>query len=264
MPPEPKREILIGTPTADGIVTTGYAESLLAAARAISRAGHLHRYVTLDFFDVAVARNHILHMALAVPEISHVLFIDNDMCIAQSVFEALIAADKPMIGGIYTRRKIDLEAYAAARAEGHAPEVARALASPFILRLIGRSRLTVEKGLAEVDGVGFGAALVSTTLLRQMAASGEIPQTAGLEAAGLKPGTQIWDFCAPVTAANGEPLSEDFSFCARANAAVPKAVWGLACPGIEHIGQFSYGADFGDRLRAMNKAARAQAEAGKP
>ncbi|MEO1600478.1 MAG: hypothetical protein AAFU49_08420 [Pseudomonadota bacterium] len=250
------REVLIGTPTADGIVTTGYAESLLNAARAISARGMRHRYLTLDYFHAPVARNHILHAALSVPSISHVLFIDNDMKIEQAVFDALLAADKPLVGGIYTRRQIDLESYAKARMDGHEPATARALASPFILRLVGRTRLQVERGLAQVDGVGFGAALLTTDLLRAMIDAGTAEQTPGMPAAGLSPGTMIWDFCGQMISEAGEALSDDFSFCARANAAVPGSVWGLAAPGILHTGQFDYGADFGEKLRAIRTAAK--------
>lgn len=255
VPEKDRREILIATPTADGIVTTGYAESLLAAARAISGAGYLHRYVTMDYFDTISARNHIFHIALETPSISHVLFIDNDMRIAQRVFELLIAAEKPMVGGIYSRRSIDLEAYAKARADGHDQKTARALASPFILRLVGRTRLKVENGLAEVDGVGFGASLVTTDLLRAIIAHASISKTPAIKSAGLPQGTEIWDFCSAFQSERGEELSDDFSFCARANAAQPGSVWGLAVPGILHTGQFDYGADFGDKLRAMSAAA---------
>lgn len=254
--PNEAREILIATPTADGTVTTGYAESLVAAIRAISAAGLGHRYLTLDYFDAPTARNHLFHMALEAPSVSHVLFIDNDMRIGRRVFELLIAAQKPVVGGIYTRRSLDLEAYAKARAEGHDPKTARALASPFILRLVGRTRLKVENGLAEVDGIGFGAALISTDILRTMIDRAGLRRLPAVRSAGLAEGTEVWDFCSTVSAKDGSQLSDDFSFCARAIAAQPGSVWGLAVPGIAHTGHFDYGGDFGDKLKAM----RAKAE----
>ncbi len=245
-----QREIMIATPTSDGICTTGYVESIVAAIEAIHAAGFRHRFATLDYFDVITSRNHLAMFALRQDTISHLLFIDNDMRVHKHVFQRLIASDKPVVGAIYTRRKFDLEAYAQARIKGHPHDAARALASPWILR-IKPGKVPLGQDILPVEGIGFGAALVSTRLMRAMIDAGILEQRPALPEAKFGDNAKVWDFFGEIPLAGGGALSDDFSFCKRANDTMANAVWGYAGPGISHQGHFDYGADFKARLRAL-------------
>lgn len=247
----PTREILIGTPTADGILTTGYADSLVAAMRSISASGGLPLYQSVDFHDSSTGRNHIVHTALARPSISHVLFIDNDMKIRREVFDRLIAAAKPVIGGAYAKRQIDLEAYAKARAEGHTPDVAKALASPFVARFGTSTSLAIRQGMSEVIGVGMGCTLIETALLRRMIAAGGLGQQDLLPVSGAEKGGKMWDFFSRMFLGDGQILSDDFAFCERARATEAGTIWCYFGPGIEHQGRMNFGGALVDRLQVL-------------
>ncbi len=246
--------VLIGTPTADGIVTTGYAESLANAIAAILATGRGTAYRVVDFYDVAEARNHIVHEALARPEVSRVLFIDNDMRIEPAVFSRLLAAGKPVAGGVYVKRQTDLEAYAQARMAGHEPDAARALASPFVVRLAEGTH-SIDQGFLPVDGVGMGCTLIDTGLLHRMAASGRLAQRRGIAGSG-----PVWDFFSRFEIEPGLALTDDFAFCARANQAEPGAVWAYVGGGLSHQGRFDHEAPFLARLKIHQAAQAARAE----
>lgn len=243
-------EILIACHTADAICTVGFTESLVAAIEAIAAAGLRHRYATLDYYDIVTARNHLAHYALTEDRVGHVLFIDNDVRVARPVFERLIAAGKPVAGGIFTRRAIDLEAYARARAEGHDEAAARALASQYNVRL-GGGRLRIEGGLAQLEALGFGCVLIETRLLRRLAGTGRLGRIPAIPRTGFAPGTVLTDFFSELPQPDGSRLSDDISFCTRVQEVEPGGVWGYVGPGIAHVGQFSYGAPFQALLRAQ-------------
>ncbi|GMG82062.1 hypothetical protein LNKW23_12750 [Paralimibaculum aggregatum] len=243
-------EVLIGIATADGLLTSGCAESLAAAIGAVAASGAQPRFQTVDFHDVATARNHICGLALARPGISHVLFIDNDMKIRGEVFRLLLGAGRPVVGAVYAKRQIDLEAYAAARAAGHPPDTARALASPFVLRH-GDGRLQVREGLVQLDGIGMGCALIETALLRRVAGAGGLGRQAALPHAAGALGESVWDFFSRMPQPDGRWLSDDFAFCTRVQAVEPGAVWGYVGPGVAHQGRMDFGGAFFDRAQAM-------------
>ncbi|MEL6264230.1 MAG: hypothetical protein AAFR52_01040 [Pseudomonadota bacterium] len=246
---EPARgPVLIAVPTAQGTCTAGCLHSVEGAVTALAMAGRAHRLAVFSYYDIVTARNHAAAIALA-EGYGHLLFIDSDMHVERAVFARLIEARRPVAGGLYTRRGLDLEAYARARAEGHAPGPARALASSFILRA-NAARVPREGDMVALEGIGMGATLIATELLRTIAAGGGLARRAPV-AALARPGIEaVDDFFGEIVLEDGTALSEDFAFCHRANAAVANAVWGYAGPGIRHQGQFDYGADFADRLTA--------------
>ncbi|MGF1445276.1 MAG: hypothetical protein ACFBRM_03650 [Pikeienuella sp.] len=256
--------VMIAVPTADGIVTTGHVETVVEAAAAISASGRRYYYRHVDFVEVVQSRNHLVAMALARPETSHILFIDNDMLVPRQPIARLLAAGKPVAGVVYPKRRTNLEAYAQARMDGHDQATARALASPYVVQLPDGT-LTVEKGLAQVDGVGFGCTLIELRLLRAMIADGRLGRQKPLDIGHVDTDQDglIWNFFARNLLPNGQVLSEDYAFCARARAVEPGCVWAYLGPGALHQGWFNHGegANFIDRLKALSALAQAAPKA---
>ena len=90
--------ILIATPTAGGITTTAYTQSVVAATVAIHEMGGTYRHLSIDGADVVIARNILAHSFLTDDSCDYVLFIDSDMAVDLAVFAES--------GGVADRRRV--------------------------------------------------------------------------------------------------------------------------------------------------------------
>lgn len=242
-------KVLIASPTTQGMVTTAYAHTLTAATAALTEAGALYRLMLIDGADVVLARTILAHAFMADESLTHILFIDSDMAVDGAALRRLIAEKAPIIGAAYSERRIDLDAYAARIAEGASPEAAKALSSAFTLRM-SPGRKEVVNGLVEVEGFGFGCVLIAKEVFSALIARGIAKPitSAKLRAAGLK--GDIHDFFAPIPQPDGDVLSEDYAFCERVRALGDAPLLAYIGAGVGHVGQFTYGGAFIDRLRA--------------
>ncbi|MEX2519698.1 MAG: hypothetical protein WD969_10255 [Paracoccaceae bacterium] len=242
-------KVLIASPTTQGIVTTAYAHTLTAATAVLNEVGALYRLMLIDGADVVMARTILAHAFMADESLTHILFIDSDMAVDGAALRRLIALKAPIVGVAYAERRIDLDAYAARVAEGASPDAAKALSSAFTLRM-RPGRKEVNQGLVEVEGFGFGCVLIAKEVFSAMVARGIAkPMTsAKLRASGLK--GDIHDFFAPIRQPDGDALSEDYAFCERVRALGDVPLLAYIGPGIGHVGQFTYGGAYIERLRA--------------
>lgn len=242
------RKVLIATPTAEGKVTTAFAQTLLAAATAFSKAGFQYRQAFFDGADVAMARNAFANLLLADAACTHLLFIDSDMGVDIDVFARLIQSNKPIVGPICTERSLDLDRFAEEIRKGASRERAMAVASNFAV-VVPQGRLEVTNGFCRVEALGFGCVLIERTAFETVAGRGlarRVP-SGKLTRQGFP--AEIVDFFSETEGPGGERVSEDFSFCRRAREAGFE-IWGYGGAAIGHVGPFTYGASFIERLKA--------------
>lgn len=245
-------KVLIGTPTAGGIVTTGYANTLVGVMHIVRKLGWRSRYITFDGADIVMARNFIANTALKDPEITHLFFLDSDMKIQPPTLERLFRAEVEIIGAVYTERNFDLERYAQERIAGLPHDQARALASTFNVRLTP-GKLNVNSGLCKVQGFGFGAVLIRRSLLERLVETGQAREvnSGKLSTQGL--GATMRDFFSEIRNPDGSYLSEDYSFCKRVIDMGGTDLIALVDTEIGHVGSFTYGASFLSRLMAHRR-----------
>jgi hypothetical protein len=234
--------VLIATPTAGQLVTTAYTSTLVVATQVLNTAGLQYHHSTFDGADIVMARNYLANEALRNPAVGWVLWIDSDMAIPRRMFERLISANKPMIGGIYSERSLDLERYVKFRNEGFDEDQARALSTNFNVRVTA-GQLTIQNGLVPVDGVGFGCVLTRRDLLERMVQSGVAPEVPSGKLAKMGFGPTMRNFFGEIRNPDGSYLSEDYSFCQRVRE-MGETVWGIADERLGHVGNFEYGASF--------------------
>lgn len=251
--------VLIATPTAGQLVTTAYTATLVNATKALHEAGLDYHHSTFDGADIVMARNYLANEALRNPETGWVLWLDSDMAIPKRVFDRMIRFDRPMVGGIYTERRLDLERYVALRGGGLSDEQARGLATGFNVRMPASGTITVQNGLVPVEGVGFGCVLLRRDLLERMARSGVAAEVPSGKLAKLGFPATMHDFFGEIRRPDGSYLSEDYSFCQRVRD-LGETVWGLADERLGHVGSFEYGASFLAHLQGR----QALAERGEP
>ncbi len=242
-------KVLIATPTTQGSVATAYAHSLVAATATLQEAGAAYRLLIVDGADVVLARTILAHSFLADPSLTHILFLDSDMGVEPAVLKRLIGLAAPIVGVAYSERRMDLSAFAAALGETADVERARALSSAFTVRM-SAGRKEVKQGIVEADGFGFGCVLIARSLFEAMIARGAAKPmvSAKLRASGLK--GEIYDFFRPIERADGDVLSEDYSFCERVRALGDTPLLCYVGGGVSHVGQFAFSAAFIERLKA--------------
>ena len=242
-------KVLLATPTTQGTVTTAYAHSLVAATQALTEAKAAYKLMIVDGADVVLARTIMAHAFLEDESLTHLLFIDSDMAVDIQVIRHFLSLGAPIVGAAYTERRLDLDAFARAMAETPDMDRARALSAAFTLRLTP-GRKEVRKGVMEAEGFGFGCVLIARSVFTLMIERGVArPKTsAKLRASGLK--GDIWNFFDPIERPDGDQLSEDYAFCARVRELGDVPLLAYVGPGIGHVGPFTYGAAFIERLKA--------------
>lgn len=96
------QHIFIATPCYGGLVTQNYMQSVIGC---MAQASDLNLRLTLSMIGndalVTRARNTLLHQFVSQTDASHILFVDSDISFAADDIQALLLADKPIVGAAY-------------------------------------------------------------------------------------------------------------------------------------------------------------------
>ncbi len=176
------------------------------------------------------ARNDCIEQILfRHPEVSHILFMDQDMDLPDMAVRDLLLADKDIVSGIYFKKE-----------EAAAPVGYASLDPPEPLETFN------ENGLQQVAGIGFGCALVKTDVFRKMQSHF---------------GGSGWTEWFKIERSAGVNRGEDFWFSAKAaEIGIPIYIDGrVRC---EHIGDKAYTIDDYHRAKTRKKASERCPECG--
>ncbi|WP_448950912.1 hypothetical protein [Labrys neptuniae] len=240
--------VLIATPSLRA-PTVGYAESLFSLQKLLGKAGtEVDLKIAAGISVIAHARNYLASLALARPEISHLLFIDDDLSFeAGEVLEMLRWSESDVVAAIYSRREFDWERIKKI-----------VLANPAIDSADLPGLGGVYRGMFWLDGdqrrlvpgmqpmlmerIGTGLMLISRACLLKLVEAGLAPQIPFNATADAN--LPIHDFFGAVGATEG--LGEDVHFCHQVRKAGGR-ILGCSWLRVEHVGQFAYVGD----LRAI-------------
>lgn len=163
--------IFIATPCFGGSVTQSYMQSVIGC---MAEAASQNIRLTLSTLGsdalITRARNTLLHQFITMTDASHLLFIDSDIGFSFSDIQALLAADKPVIGGVYPLKSHywdkNTERFLAS---GEPPETAS-------LRYVGDCAALYEEktpsdDVAQVSYVGTGFLLLTRATIQRMTAA---------------------------------------------------------------------------------------------
>lgn len=240
--------VMIATPTAGGTMMAAFAQTLVSATIAINELGGQYRLLNVDGADVVISRNLLAHSCLADSQATHILFLDSDMAIDIAVFRHLFKQDAPIVGAAYTERRMNLGTYYEAMKEEENPTRARALASNFTVRLTPGEK-SIRNGMVEAMAFGFGCVLIKREVLEAMIERKVVEPfiSSKLKESGVE-GT-VWDFFDEIKLDNGDWLSEDYAFCKRVRDLGDVPLLAYVGPGVGHVGHFTYGAPYVERLK---------------
>ncbi len=237
--------ILIGTPCYGGLVNHAYMESVLKMVAYGATRGILFSLGLLAHDSlVPRARNTLMAKFLDTPNLTHLFFIDADICFPAEALGRMLDMDQDIVAGMYPLKVIHWP-QVAERASTMPPQ-AMAQAGLNYVGIPCKDDAKEEKdGFVTGDYAGTGFMLIKREAAQKMAAA--YPETKYKQAQTYPPPkTQSQNlynlFDCIVDPDTGTYLSEDFTFCRRWRQLGGK-IWLDTQTKLSHIGSFTFEGD---------------------
>jgi hypothetical protein len=100
--------IFVATPCFGGLVTTGYMMSVLKLMQSAETYGFS---VSLNLLGrdslITRARNTLVSQFVAMPEATHLMFIDSDIAFEPELVQRMMAFDQDVVGGMYPAKALN-------------------------------------------------------------------------------------------------------------------------------------------------------------
>jgi hypothetical protein len=233
-------KVFVGTPTANGVVTSDTALCVTQMIAQLREAGIGSLYRVVDGPNLMIQRD-MLAQAFLSSDCTHLLLVDANMRFQPDLCARLLAAGQPLVGAIVPRGAPDLARLGAAVATmGFDAALARAY--DWDVELLDRT-LSVQNGFCRVRAIGSGFVLVSRDCLARLAQSDRIASYAF-------PGVQ------PVLRAffryffgDEPPCEPGHAFALRWHA-TGGPVWAYAAGRVGPVAEMHHGVPFSDFLAA--------------
>lgn len=144
---KPKIKIVIGVPSG-GNPEIGFLNSLSTLTGALAGAGIQYILVVIESCNLLANRYNIVQFALRQSDVTHILWIDDDMRFDIAAFKHLLAAGVPCVGVSVLKRKAE-PIFTCTTPEG--------------MQIIVNKDST---GLVKTDGLGLGMTLMDVNIFR--------------------------------------------------------------------------------------------------
>ena len=200
--------IVVATPMFGGMCCSEYVQSLLALKEACMQ---YEIKLTCIFLGneslIQRARNTCVHHFLAIPDATHLMFIDADQRFRANDIALMIKADKGIIGGPVPMKGIDWNRVRQGAVLNH-PNLS-ALTGIFNLnKLDGHDMVSPDQPF-QVEHIGTGFMLIRRDVFDDLAPHTQTYTNGG---ASIHPDEEVYDFFR-VQVQDGKLLSEDYHFC---------------------------------------------------
>jgi len=251
-------KVLIATPVYDDQVLVPYFLSTVDLLRRFAGRAPSFEISVLNATLVSRARNAFVSRVLADASITHLLFIDADMGFRPSLVEKMLAFDRPLLGVVAPRRKIDRQRLLKlARASENAEECWQAaqeyVGDPTDLVVAADGRLEVSGSFARARRAGAGIMMIRRDVLEEMGR--RYPELWAEEAHGFYRSAGLQRVFQPFEAYQEEGgmfLSEDYSFCRRWTE-IGGEIWSCLDETITHVGRERFVGNYLTRLRVQRR-----------
>lgn len=230
--------LAIATPAYGQMVTQAFAISLQQTTAMFERAGRPLVWLTNALANVRHGRNELVAACLALPEMTHLLWIDADISYDPADVLKLLAYERDIVAGAYRKKQGTIE---------------------FAMRLVvdddGMTR-QLANGLLEADYAGLGFMLIRREVfLRLIEAYPEraMPQAAHPSFPALKP----WTFDLHPDGIEVHGIhGEDVGFC-RLWRSIGGAIWIDPAIKLTHHGMYGFAGDMATLVAAAPQVAEA-------
>lgn len=203
------------------------AASLVALTKVLTERDIFGGFTTQSQPDIVDLRNAMATVWYECMDATHLLMCDADMQFEPELVLDMIAADKPLVGAIYPKKRLPIQ------------WVASALTPP----------AEPEGNLLELEGIGAGVMLVRRDCVDQIISSGAVEideDPHGILGDLIKPmgATRALHLFDRVVEDGNRRLSEDLSFCYRVRKSGGK-VWAVLGHTLVHMGLYQYAGCYG-------------------
>lgn len=235
-------KIFIAVTTADGIILSECAASLIRTVARLNRNGIATEFRTNNGTSIIAQKNLLVQEFLA-SDCTHLLFVDSDMTFPDDLCETLLAYGRRLIGVVYTKRSLDLVRLKILAATLPFDQ-ALALAYDWNMHPLPGGRVVVENGICRVAALPGGFVLTERACFEELEARTELtflrlqgsrdPVRAFFRE--VREGQRVFDL--------------DYSFCLRWIAAGGE-VWAYPDADMRHIGDHRADLPFSDFLATL-------------
>lgn len=208
-------KVLVATPMYGGMATGVYVQSLTQLPVLAKQAGVEVSFAFLfNNSLIPHARNQLADIFLA-HDFTHLFFIDADIEFKPDDFLSMVAADKPVIAGIYPKKKINWETVHAAVLRGEPPDRLAQHSGSLIVQFLGEHKDTVVplQEPFKVRAAGTGFMCIKREVFEKLAEHVKVFK----EDADLRPdGVDRWVkeyFYIDTNPETHIQMSEDIAFC---------------------------------------------------
>jgi hypothetical protein len=233
--------IAIGTPTANGLVSSDHVNALMAMTSRLHAQGIATRYQIVDGPDLLV-QSDILARHFLASDCTHLLLVGRDIAFPPSLCERLLAARRRLVGAIYPRAAPDFGRVAGLAAV-HGLDRALALATEWMVEPIASS-ITVTGGFCEVAALPLGFILIERQCLVEMRERIALPRYAAQAA------ETVDAFFRDVPEDGCPSADAEYAFCRRWRAAGGE-VWADATAEVRRVADFRFGMPFSAYLKTL-------------
>ncbi len=244
-------KVLICVPSFRGSIMTHTAASLIDTVWTMAELGIGMQFRNVDSAEIVSIRNAMGSYMMTQDDLTHLLFIDDDMKFDPDTIIGLLRSNKDVIGAVCPFRKIDLAAFRKAAVEGKSLEQCEAAATEFVVRHYP-DQIAVNEGIFKIRGIGMAVTLIRRNVLQTMVDRNVVEKRRRPESIGPDPmgNMDIYGFFDPIKDINSESLlSEDYSFCQRWYDNCGGEVFALCDATIGHIGPHTFSGKYLDRLK---------------
>jgi hypothetical protein len=219
--------VVIATPAYGGLVTLDYLYSFMDACDALRARGVASMLVTTGGESlIQRARNIMCARFLALPDASHLIFIDADLKFDGEAVIRLLCHDRDIVCGVYPLKTLPIE-----------------YAFHPLLDKHGHTRRDPVSGAIEIEHGSTGFMCIKRTVLEQLSLAYWEEKFRAPVGSGLTPEEERWLFnFFPVTVDEEILWSEDYGFCKRWRA-LGGEVWMDPAITLSHRGSFLYRGD---------------------
>jgi len=200
--------LVIGTPCYGGMMCTEYTQSLLALKEACMQYDIKLTCIFLGNESlIQRGRNTIAHHFLAIPDATHLMFIDADQRFRANDIALMIKADKGIIGGPVPMKGMNWDRVRQGAVLGH--KNLAALSGIFNLNKLDGHDMVNANEPFQVKHIGTGFMLIRRDVFEDLAPHTQTYTNGGSSIPDNQP---VYDFF-QVGVTDGQLLSEDYHFC---------------------------------------------------
>jgi hypothetical protein len=265
---EPRRSMLLATPTADAKVTTQYFQSVVGLQSRI----HADNYpLDLQIFTrfsslLEEARNISATIVLEDKRFSHLLFVDSDQGFPPQLIFDMLNFNKPVVSAIYAAKTLPLRSLFDWSRKIRSPERLLSLASTYILpggvSCNDRGEVEIRDGFIRMKGAGTGIMLIKREVLDRMAMIPELIGRNSRDMINLGYSGRLLQCFRPIMSEDNLQMGEDVSFCQRWIDDCGGEIWSNISHEISHVGPFEFKGRMMDRIEEANAVKRAERNKG--